>query len=577
MSDRHYGYEKPSMGSAAQYDSYTFGQDVDWEHTDFSGDQADIEKFWTWVRGESDEHAFAAAEYWRRVATLLETTATNLRRHTDALLEKWKSPAADDYARRVGAALHSLDEWSEIASSNADGISSLAVVIAQTQQKVKPIWEEFRRVDKEEKEKRDKDDASFRWLADIGDGGKPADEVRKTYTEKAKPHVEALAKMYLDTYIQKVSTGGTYKGPTNAVAAHDPKLNPTAPLPPGTRGGAPARPGTRPGAAPNRPDAPNRPELQDRPAAPDQPNTPLRPDRPEGPDLAGTATAPPAPQTTHVPNPPVTPAPNGPPPATPALPHQGGRNRLGPRPPAPNLNSTAGPGNRPPGSPPPPPGGGKPGGRAGSAPPPLGKQPPGQGSQPARPGPTPPPPLGRNRPSGRPSTNPLPGGQPATPPTSLGGKRGARPAGTDRGRPLARPAALGQPEQPSMPPRPGQQGTAKPPVKPPASLGGRRTPPAAGSTDPDEQHTRRAGLRSGLQGRATSTGDAPHGFGPTAPARGAAGSTFAASGHRQSEGDELVDEEMWSVEEAGAAAPAIIDAPAEKAARQAGPALGSGH
>ncbi len=542
MTDENYGYEKPNVGSMAQYDTYTYGETVDWQSTDFGDSKNDIQMFWTWVRSESDEKAFAACEYWRRVATILETTATNLRRHTDSLLEKWKSPAADDFARRVGAALHSLDEWAEIATNNANGISSLAVVIAQTQQNVKPIWEEFLRVDKEEKDKRDKDDASFRWLADIGDGGEDADDIRKRYTDRAKPHVEALAKMYFDTYIQKMSTGGKYKGPVNAVAANDPKFNPQRPGMPGRPGGGPTRPGTRPGTPTNRPDRPApppaRPELTDRPEAP------VRPEvgsviggvgKPDEPELAGVIPPPPAPPpVTTPPPPPPPPSTIAPPP--PVVPGPAPAPPGGPKP----ISPTFGPTNQPgkPGLPPgPPPGGpGGPGGRGGAAPPPLGKRA-GQGSPPMRPGPTPPPPLGRNRPTTRPTG-------PTAPPASLGGPRGGAAPGK---KPPVRPAALGEAPNSSGPPRA---------VTPPPGLGGRRIPGEKGTVDLGSQQPQR-GVPAGLQGRSSGV---PSEHGRVQSGRPAGGRH---------------EDDVWSVDETDAAAPAVIDAPEEKVAKPAGPALGS--
>jgi hypothetical protein len=588
MTDDNYGYTQPHVGSMAQYDSYTVGESVDWESTDFNSEHTEIEKLWQMVRGESDEHAFAAAEYWRRVSTLLDTTAINLRRHTDALLQKWKSPAATDFARRVGATLHSLEEWRDAASSNADGISALAVTIAQTQQKVKPIWEEFRRVDKEEKDKRDKDDATFRWLADIGDGGEDAEDVRKRYTDKARPHVEALAKMYFDTYIYKTQTAGKFKGPVNAVASAGPVPHPGPP--PGRPGGGPSRPGGTRGAAPNRPenvarpDAPTRPELQDQPDRPDQPTPPPPPPKPVGPELAGIQTPVPTPPPPPPPPPGTpTPTPPGPPPVSPVLPPTGG----GPGRPAPPLPPNGGgSGPRPPGGggPPRPPsqfGPGSGGGRPpGAAPPPLGKQRPGQGSAPARPGASPPPPLGRNnRPGGRPGAPSVGPGQPnagrpagsgAKPPTTLGGKRGGTPSGlgTPAGPPSGKvprtPTALGQPAEPGVTPPGGNAPTS--PAKPANGLGGRRQPGRPGAVDSDDQATRRSGLRSGLEGRGGLES------GPPAGGRSPAGATRAP--YRR-EAAEVTDDEVWSVEEVEATAPPVLEAPEEQTERKAGPALGS--
>src|SRR2546421_12968447 len=123
--DDNYGYQPPQLPyEVSQYDDYVTNQDyvdvdpVKWPdvHDDYTLTQmdlsnVDINKIWQWVQYESDEKTRAQADTWTRIATLLDATRANLRRHADALAPKFTGEAGPVFLQHVGAALYSLTEW----------------------------------------------------------------------------------------------------------------------------------------------------------------------------------------------------------------------------------------------------------------------------------------------------------------------------------------------------------------------------------------------------------------------------------------------------------------------------------
>ncbi|GAB2931713.1 hypothetical protein GCM10027280_19270 [Micromonospora polyrhachis] len=519
MSDEYYGYVhySPPMYSGYSDDYITANYSdpnrvytpTNWEHPN-----TNIEKMWAWMQKESDERTRALAEMWRRTSVLLESTRENLKKHADALAAKWTSPAGEIFMGKVGATLYSLDEWKQIANDSASGLEQLATKIQTVQRDFKPLWEDYlAEQNKQEGKRKDDEGLQFGDIFGANNGDTP-EEVQKKFHDRAVGLVKPLGELYIDVYISNISRGGKFKGPTNA-AITDPSQvpRPGAPGAPGRPGGS--RPGTPTGGTP-----PTRPNLRGRPDTPNLSDAPGKPDLPgnvpDGLSLAGTATAPPptAPNVPSTPSPGPAPA-GGPAPHTPMVPGVPGA-RGGPGPVKPTLPGTgsgpsSGPGarsagsNRPgrptlPGNT----GPGAPGGRgAGTrgAPPSRPTLPgnTGTGSGPGARGlgtrstgrPVPPstPNLpGSTKPTGR-STGLGPNGRPATPPPSLGGKRGQAP-GTPTGPGGKQPTSPqggassvtgtgkpGTPAQPNLTGR-GAPGTGRPaPTTGPApSLGGRRGP-----------------------------------------------------------------------------------------------------
>ncbi len=575
MTDDYYGFKPISYpmyaGVSDDYAAERAAQATPYQPT--AWEDVNIETMWEHVRKESDERTTALAEMWRRAASLLESTRDNLKRHADSLDAKWSSPAAREFMSRVGATLHSLDEWKTVASNNATGLEQLAGKIASSQRQMTELWKEYQAEQKRQQEIFEKDKAKITFGDIFGDKHKTYDQVQKDFHQRAKNIVKPLADLYIDVYISNLSRGGKFKGPTDAVVR-----NPGSVPRPG-RPGAP-RPGTPPsGPGPNRPNMPNRPDMPNRPNLGDQPNRPDLGDQPNQPDLGdrpnqpampppnvpagvglaggATVTAPPAPAPTP---PPVTSAPNAPTVPGPPVPPVGGPGirpgNPGPASPnpgaRPNAPRTTLPGSGGPGAPtsrgpapnrPTLPGAGGPGSGSGA---------PGGGRR----GPAP------SRPT-LPGNTGAPGAGPARPPAS------ARPGASATPPPSS-------PRLPGSTARPGQRGAT--PGTPPrigSPLNGRSSqpasPPAAAPT---------SGGRPGLSGR-TGTGRPAPTTGP-APSLGGRRGGPAAPGQRNAGQRDVEqetweygdgDDELWATE---SSAVGVVEAPTEHRPREQGRALGQG-
>ncbi|GIJ24736.1 hypothetical protein [Micromonospora lutea] len=583
MSDDYYGWQPVSYPYAHVSDDYAAeraAQATPYEPT--AWDSVNIEQMWEYVRKESDERTTALADMWRRAASLLQTTRDNLKRHADALDARWQSPAARVFMSRVGATLHSLDEWKSVASNNAIGLDQLAGKIETSQREMRTLWQEYQAEQTRQGERRTADKGfqpsdMIDWIPGVtGNDAKSYEDVQNEYHQRAKNIAKPLADLYIDVYISNISRGGKFKGPTDAVI-NNPGMPGGGPAAPGA---PPAAPGT-PGPAPNRPDMPNRPDLPARPGGPDAPTNsapPPPPDLPEGVGLAGGAAAPVAPPPTA---PPVTTAPNAPvapgpvvPPVAPPGPRPGNPGLTPPNSARPNAPRTTLPGAGGPGAPgsrgpgpnrPTLPGAGGPG--SGSGAPPAGKR----GAAPNRP--TLPGNTGGGAPGGgrgRPGLGSRPGASATPPPSSprLPGST-ARPSqrGAAPGRPAAPPPSLGgqRGAAPGTPPRAGSPLTGKPTAGKPTTGGG--------TVGPRPDLGGRAG--AGAARPAPTTGPAPslggRRGGPTAPAAARKGASRDADQETWEYGDG--DDELWATE---SSAVGVVEAPTEHRPREQGKALGQG-
>ncbi|MEU5553776.1 hypothetical protein ABZ738_28785 [Micromonospora sp. NPDC047793] len=574
MSD-YYGWQPPSYhmysGVSDDYAAERAAQSTPYEPT--SWDSVNIEQMWEYVRKESDERTTALAEMWRRAASLLQSTRDNLQRHADSLDAKWQSPAARVFMGRVGATLHSLDEWKTVASNNATGLEQLASKIKTTQQDMLALWQEYQAEQRNQQRIYDEDKAKVTFSDIFGDKHKSYEEVQTEFHQRAKNIAKPLADLYIDVYITNISRGGKFKGPTDAVINYGSAPRPGAPGRPGGAPGAPSLNGSRP----NRPDMPNRPNTGDRPAAPAAPP----PGTPDGVSLAGTTAPvapagppPAAPPPVNTPNTPVAPGPAPPPvtgpglrPANPGLhqPGSGGRPNA-PRTSLPGAGGPTTPGSRGPApNRPTLPGAGGAGNGAGA--PPGGKR-----------GPAP------NRPT-------LPGN------TGAPGAPGARPGRPGGLRPTGSPTPpASSPKLPGSTARPGQRGAApgRPAASPPPSLGGQRgtTPgtPKAGAAPggrgatppatPSGKSTPGTGARPGLTGRTGAARPAPTtGPAPSLGGRRVGGSVPKPRTGQARDGEQETweygegDDELWVTE---SSAVGVVEAPAEQRPREQGKALGQG-
>ncbi|MFB9239358.1 hypothetical protein ACFFWC_28125 [Plantactinospora siamensis] len=630
MTDNYYGYQQVTLpGYAGAADDYAYkpsGDTNNYSPTNWAG--TNIEAMWAMIQKESDEMTMAMAETWRRTAVLLQSTRDNLQRHADALNKKWTSPAGQVFMTKVGASLHSYDEWHKVASDNASGLEQLAKKIKQTQQDFKPLWEEYQRTQTSEAQKR-KDDKGFQaidlvdsWVPGVdGNNGKSYEDVQKDFHQRAVNIMKPLADTYIDVYISNISRGGKYKGPVVF-----PKINPgnvpTPGRPPAP--GRPPGPGSGPGAPPSRPNAPGRPTTTDHPNAPAPPpvgthspvgtHGPGAAARDPGITLAGGAAplAPPPPAPTGTPPAPPPSAPGALPPAPlppglgpggtgpgrPTLSGTGGRGQAPSRPglnpegtgrgPAPGRPTLPGAKNglgRPgaPGSEPPPGGRGRAPGRPTL---PGSKGGPGT-SRPGSPG------LGKGTARGAGPGNPrLPGstnrtGRPGAPGEgpepqsrasrpSLGGKRAPGRPGLESERPGRRPGAPGVPEE--TPGRPGAARAGGAPGENPTSA----RPGRPGGAPGENPMSARPG-RPGLTGRTGPGGGRPA---PTTGPEPALGGRRAGSGgtglpgpRRDKRSEEKPetweygdgDDELWRTE---STAVGDLDAPAEHRPQEQGKALG---
>ncbi|MFF0150123.1 hypothetical protein [Micromonospora sp. NPDC005203] len=592
MSDNYYGwtpsYTPGYTGVPDDYAADRAAGAAPYDPTSWDG--LTIEEMWEQARKESDERTRGLVETWRRTSVLLQTTRESLKRHADALDAKWRSPAGRVFMSKVGAALHSLDEWKEVADKTASGLDQIAGKIETTQTEMRKLWLEYK-AEQENQARLRKEDSEVTSLGDAFglNNPKTITEVQKDFHERAKNIVKPLADLYIDVYISNISRGGTYKGPTNAVVI-DPSTIPRPGRPKGPVGPGPAAVNmTADGRI--RPDAPNRPDAPSRPDGSALPTpTPPPAGLPDGVGLAGTVTAPPPPGPPPV-APPVTGTPGAPPPPTPVLP--GGLG--GPRPNAPNTAGRPGtPRTTLPGA-----GGPTPGSR-GPAPsrPTLpgasnpGGSPPRRGAAPGRPTL----PGGGGSPGGSPGKGAAPNRPTLPGNTGAGRPGGSRPGAPGLGNRSTPPASPRLPGSTAGPKRPG--GTPGRPASPPPSLGGQRggspttgrpamPPGAARPATPGTGGTRAGGpltpgkgARPDLTGRgaarpAPTTGPAPSLGGR----RGGPAVPGPRAGARRAEDEQETweygegDDELWTTDPA---AVGTIEAPTEHRPQQQGKALGQG-
>ncbi|GAB3855311.1 hypothetical protein GCM10029963_49900 [Micromonospora andamanensis] len=184
MSDDYYGWQPVSYpmyaGVTDDYAAERAAGATPYEPT--AWDSVNIEQMWEYVRKESDERTTALADMWRRAASLLQTTRDNLKRHADSLDARWQSPAARVFMSRVGATLHSLDEWKEVASNNATGLDQLASKIGTAQREMKTLWEEYRAAQIREGSAGPVTRASSRSTSSTGSPASPATTPGRTRT-----------------------------------------------------------------------------------------------------------------------------------------------------------------------------------------------------------------------------------------------------------------------------------------------------------------------------------------------------------------------------------------------------------
>ncbi|BCJ59699.1 WXG100 family type VII secretion target [Micromonospora endophytica] len=571
MSDDYYGWQPINIPSYGGYsDDYAADRGAQYQpYEPTAWDAVDIERMRDFVRKEDDGSTASLAETWSRAADLLSVTRENLRQHADALNARWDSPAGRFFMSKVGAALHSLDEWQRVASDNASGLTQLADKISKARDDMQELWRQYETEQQRQQRIHDEDKAKITFSDLFGDKHKTPEEVRQDFHKRAKDIAKPLADFYIDVYITKISRGGKYKGPTTEPESFD-----DSSVPPSRPDGSVRPPSRSDVSGPNHPDLPNRPDLPDSSNPPEVINRPpdgvtVLPPRevPDGPGLAGTAPpiAPPAPvPTPPSPVPPSPPVAPGPPPVV-GLP--------GVRP----INPGPGPG---------------PGPRPVLTRPPL----PG-------PGPTPPvtrPPLNR-------ATLPGVGGPPVT------GQRGpipnnaTLPGNTGTGRPMdgrLRPSTVNSPTTPPPsnprlpgatagsgqrggPAGPGQRGApAGRPATPPPSLGGPRGTAPAASPKPSSPLTGKppapaasptGGTRPALDGRAgvarpaPATGPAPSLGGRTAPTTPTPNRAGARKGKPETWEYGDGDDELWHTE---ASAVGVVEAPAEHRPREQGRSLG---
>lgn len=294
MRNQYYGYEPTPTTThgffAGDNDDYAEDPGVSYSPTPW--DKLDVEQMWEYVRHESDERTVALAEAWRRTSVLLQATRESLKRHADGLAAKWQSPAGHHFMTKVGAALHSLDEWKEVADRHASGLEQVASKIEQTQKDMRALWLDYQDEQQHQAQKRKADEGVQ--VSDIFglNNGKSFGEVQREFHERAKNIARPLAELFMDVSYTNIYRGGRYKGPIDA-AIHNPEqpslpTRPTAPA--GLQAPAPTMPGDRP-ELPDHLDVtqPSPPELSD------------------GVGLAGGAVTGPPPTL-------------GPPPATPPIP-----------------------------------------------------------------------------------------------------------------------------------------------------------------------------------------------------------------------------------------------------------------
>ncbi|MFI5906769.1 hypothetical protein ACIA8L_04555, partial [Dactylosporangium sp. NPDC051541] len=236
--DQYYGYVKYTLPpSVSQYDNYSSSnQIVDYNPTEWDAETTTIELMWPWIQVDSDARATAMADSWRRIHTLLDNTGRNLKRYTDELSTKWNSDAAKVFLREIGASLSSIDEWKEVATTNATGLDVIASTIKYNQAKALNVWNEYVQAINHPGSVSGSD-VKTTYVGGGKAGAVPVKEKEddrkkrliKHYTEQIKPFVKDLADTYLNVYFTFLTHGSKYKGPTNAVVAVAPTIHPGGP------------------------------------------------------------------------------------------------------------------------------------------------------------------------------------------------------------------------------------------------------------------------------------------------------------------------------------------------------------
>ncbi|SHN03429.1 WXG100 family type VII secretion target [Cryptosporangium aurantiacum] len=345
MGDTYYGYAwNPGSVRVAEHNSYVpEGRTHTLRTSDFTDTVkvAHIRVLWPMIQGLDPVRIGDLAQNWRKLSAQLTTARSNLGRNGNLLEPRWTGEASRAFMERVGAALYSLDQWIEAATTNAATIDRLATDIRTTQPKVERIYNDWLTESANEKFKRDKDaeritlaqDADdligflskhdvirdrgvlYRWARD----SVPQDEIDQKYTALALPLVKNLADHFSNAAATGISLPGKFQGPTTfrvvqpqfggappavptlpgAVLPVQPGVRPPAlpPTPPGVAppappapvapavpGVPPAAPGVRPPAAPA---VGARPSAVPRPLLPPPPSTRTAPTRPTLPTLAG--------------------------------------------------------------------------------------------------------------------------------------------------------------------------------------------------------------------------------------------------------------------------------------------------
>jgi hypothetical protein len=567
MTDQYYGYTPYQLpSSVAQYDDYTAAMGtVDYQPTDWDSDRTTIDLMWPWIQIDSDARATALADMWRRVYTLLDHTGNNLRRYTDALADKWKSDAAKVFLGEVGATLASIDEWKEVATTNATGLDVMASTIAWNQKNALRIWNEYCMAINHPGSVAGSAPTQAGRKAQPEAEDKRKERLVKHYTEQIKPYVKEVGETYLLVYFNYLTWGTRFKGPTNAAVAVPPTMHAGGP-----GGSMPAPPILPPPVFPKH-DLPDPSQLEGQlaqlgvlPTVGDHSLT-----------LAGTTGLPVLPPLPELPT--VT----GPAPGSPSLHAMPGLPGL------PGVSRGGLPGGLDPSRM-----NARPAGEQGGLRPPMPGRPNLSGMRPPPGGGARPPMPGRGNPNLRGAKGrlpgaagpdlseetPRPGGPRAPMPPRLGGRRAGGPAG-HMGPESDRMGGRGLPPGGHGPARPGAPGER---------LTGRRGP-AGGPLEEQEEFNRRLSLRPTLEGR----GGVTHPAGPMAaddaghspalrgrnvdPARGQQpghGRDQQHPAQPQTAHETTVvagEDELWAVERPN---PTVIDTPQAPPPSTQGPAIG---
>jgi hypothetical protein len=328
--------------SIEHYEDYLLGRFPDYQPTNWDNtDQVNVITLWQEIKNASDEEAQALVELWRRIEVLLDAVRSRLEQNARNLQTHWHSPAGEEFLRRVGAALYSIEEWRQAAATNKSIMEGVATAVADAQERMLDVWIRYREEDEEMARRREFERTDSVWSSIVhGFKANPltAEEVRDKYTVEARQIMRPLADHYIDAGLA-LDRGTQYRGPT---AAATPVWDASS------FGGAPAMPGgpalpSLPGALPPTPPVPTPGATPPPPSGPQfagvtAPPLPTAPPAPPGPPVPpGTAVPPGGGLPTGVP---ILPTPPGvPAPSAPARPGQPASTNPplpagGPRPPA---------------------------------------------------------------------------------------------------------------------------------------------------------------------------------------------------------------------------------------------------